>query len=84
MGRIQLSKNFFMREFLYSEISQIEPIPNIPDDVDLALASGSNLCEKVLEPIQNALGKITIRSAYRSQAVNAKGAFPIPYIEDVE
>jgi hypothetical protein len=27
LGRIQLSKNFFMREFLYSEISQIESIP---------------------------------------------------------
>jgi hypothetical protein len=73
-GRIQLSKSFFMREFLYSEISQIEGIANIPDDVELAIAAGKNLCEKVLEPIQNALGRITVRSAYRSCAVNAKGA----------
>ena len=63
-----------MREFLYSEISQIEGIPNIPDDIDLASASGSNLCKNVLEPIQDALGRISIRSAYRSRAVNAKGA----------
>ena len=74
LGRIQLSKNFFMREFLYSEISQIEGIPNIPDDIDLAIASGTKLCENVLEPIQDALGRISIRSAYRSRAVNAKGA----------
>ncbi|MGB6297456.1 MAG: peptidase M15 [Rivularia sp. (in: cyanobacteria)] len=74
LGRIQLSKNFFMREFLYSEISQIESIPNMPDDVDLAIASGTNLCKNVLEPIQDALGRISIRSAYRSCAVNAKGA----------
>jgi hypothetical protein len=73
-GRTQLSKSFFMREFLYSEISQIEGIQNIPDDPELAIAAGKNLCEKVLEPIQDALGRITIRSAYRSRAVNQKGA----------
>ncbi|WP_035987952.1 peptidase M15 [Leptolyngbya sp. KIOST-1] len=74
LGRVRLSKSFFMREFLYSEISQIEGIPNIPDDPDLAIEAGRNLCEKVLEPIQDALGRITIRSAYRSCEVNAKGA----------
>ena len=74
LGRVQLSKSFFMREFLYSEISQIEGIPNIPSDPDLAIAAGKNLCERVLEPIQDALGRISIRSAYRSCAVNAKGA----------
>jgi len=73
-GRVQLSKSFFMRDFLYSEISQIEGIPNIPDAPSLAIEAGRNLCEKVLEPIQEALGSICIRSAYRSCAVNAKGA----------
>ena len=63
-----------MREFLYSEISQIEGISNIPDNPDLAIEAGRNLCEKVLEPIQDSLGRISIRSAYRSCAVNAKGA----------
>lgn len=58
LGRVQLSKSFFMRDFLYSEISQIEKIPNIPDDPDLAIAAGRALCENVLEPIQNALGRI--------------------------
>jgi hypothetical protein len=74
LGRAQLSKSFFMREFLYSEISQIERIPNIPDDPELAIAAGKQLCEQVLEPIQDALGRITIRSAYRSCDVNQKGA----------
>lgn len=73
LGRVQLSRSFFMREFLYSEISQIEGIANIPDDPDLAIVSGKNLCENVLEPIQSALGRINIRSAYRSCAVNKKG-----------
>jgi len=74
LGRVQLSKNFFMREFLYSEISQIESISSIPDDVDLAIASGRELCNQVLEAIQDVLGRISIRSAYRSCEVNAKGA----------
>ena len=73
-GRTRLSPNFFMRDFLYSEISQIEGIPNIPDDPDLAIEAGRHLCQRVLEPIQAELGKISIRSAYRCCAVNAKGA----------
>ena len=63
-----------MRDFLYSEISQIEGIPNIPDNPDLAIEAGRSLCEEVLEPIQQHFGRISIRSAYRSSAVNAKGA----------
>ncbi len=73
-GRTKLSKSFFMREFLYSEISQIEKIPNLPDDPELAIKAGKKLCEEVLEPIQDQLGRISIRSAYRSCKVNEKGA----------
>ncbi len=73
-GRAQLSKSFFMRDFLYSEISQIERIPNIPDHPDTAIKAGEGLCQNVLEPIQDALGRLSIRSAYRSNSVNAKGA----------
>lgn len=74
LGRVRLSPNFFMRDFLHSEIAQIEGIPNIPDYPDIAIQSGSQLCEKVLEPIQNIFGRISIRSAYRSPSVNSKGA----------
>jgi hypothetical protein len=42
LGRVRLSKSFFMREFLYSEISQVEGIPNIPDEPELAIAAGKN------------------------------------------
>lgn len=74
LGRKQLSPSFFMRDFLYSEISQIHGIPNIPEDPILALEVGGHLCKEVLEPIQSTLGRISIRSAYRAPAVNAKGA----------
>lgn len=72
-GRIQLSRNFFMRDFLYSEISQIAQIPNIPDYPDVAVEAGRHLCVKVLEPIQERFGRISIRSAYRSPQVNEFG-----------
>lgn len=73
LGRHRLSESFFMRDFLYSEIAQIERIPNIPDDPELAIFVGEKLCQAVLEPIQAQLGRISIRSAYRSCEVNAKG-----------
>ena len=73
-GRLQLSPSFFMRDFLYSEISQIEKIPNIPDNPDLAVEVGKKLCSEVLEPIQDRFGRVCIRSSFRASAVNAKGA----------
>ena len=72
-GRKRLSKSFFMRDFLYSEISQIESIPNTPVDEALAILAGQGLCVNVLEPIQEKLGRISIRSAYRSPDVNRLG-----------
>src|SRR4051812_10520161 len=73
-SRVQLSKTFFMRDFLYSEISQVESIPNIPANPDLAIEVGKVLCTEILEPIQDRFGRIAIRSALRASAVNAKGA----------
>ena len=72
-GRVRLSRTFFMRDFLYSEISAIHGIPNFPDDPDAAIASGRELCEGLLEPLQATFGRLAIRSAYRSPAVNAFG-----------
>ena len=34
LGRVRLGQHFFMRDFLYSEISNFHAIPNIPDDPD--------------------------------------------------
>lgn len=73
LGRVRLSKSFFMRDFLYSEIAQIHGLANIPDDPDLAIAAGTRLCEELLEPLQDAFGRIAIRSAYRSPEVNGLG-----------
>jgi hypothetical protein len=73
LGRVRLSRHFFMREFLFSEISTMSGIPNLPDDPALAIAAGSRLCEELLEPLQATFGRIALRSGYRCAAVNAYG-----------
>lgn len=73
LGRVRLSENFFLRDFLYSEIAVMHGFANIPDDPDLAIAAGTALCENLLEPLQARFGKISIRSAYRSPEVNGFG-----------
>jgi hypothetical protein len=72
-GRIRLSRSFFMRDFLYSEIAAIQGMANLPDDPDLAVLAGRGLCETLLEPLQATFGRLAIRSAYRSPEVNAYG-----------
>src|SRR5438270_4490508 len=67
--RVRLSRSFFMRDFLYSDISNLHGIPNLPDNPDLAIAAGRRLCEELLEPLQATFGRLAIRSA----AVNAFG-----------
>ncbi len=72
-GRVRLSPSFFMRDFLYSEISSFHGIPNIPDNPDLAIAAGTKLCTELLEPLKANFGDLSIRSSYRNATVNAYG-----------
>lgn len=72
-GRVRLSPSFFMRDFLFSEVATVHGIPNIPDDPDLVIKVGKRLCEELLEPLNATFGRLAIRSAYRSCAVNQKG-----------
>jgi hypothetical protein len=73
LGRQRLSRSFFMRDFLYSEIAALHGLANIPEDPDLAIAAGTKLCTDLLEPLQRRFGRVAIRSAYRSAEVNAFG-----------
>jgi hypothetical protein len=70
LGRVRLSKHFFMREMLYSEVSNHYGLPNVPEDPALAVEAGTRLCEKLLEPLYEAFGGIVVRSAYRSPTLN--------------
>jgi hypothetical protein len=62
-----------MRDFLYSEIANFYGIPNIPENPDLAIDAGRQLCEQLLEPLQATFGRVAVRSGYRSPTVNQKG-----------
>lgn len=73
LGRVRLSRSFFMRDFLYSEIANHYGVRNVPENPDLAIQNGRRLCEELLEPLQNTFGRIAVRSAYRSPDVNALG-----------
>lgn len=72
-GRVRLSKTFFMRDFLHSEIAAVHGLLNVPDDPDLAIAAGTRLCEELLEPLQDTFGRIAVRSSFRSAEVNGFG-----------
>ena len=72
-GRERLSKHYFMRDFLYSEIAAAHRIPNLPDDAELAVRAGKALCRNLLEPLRRVFGHVTIRSAFRSASVNGFG-----------
>ena len=73
LGRVRLSKHFYMREFLYSEIGNFHRVQNIPDDPDLAIARGRAFCETLLDPLQETFGRIAVRSGFRSAELNRFG-----------
>ncbi len=73
LGRVRLSRSFFMRDFLYSEIANFYGIPNLPEHPELAIAAGRRLCGDLLEPLRASFGGLAIRSAYRSAEVNGYG-----------
>lgn len=73
LGRVRLSSNFFMRDFLHSEIAAWHGLRNIPDYPEQAIYAGSQLCEQLLEPLQATFGRVHIRSGYRAPAVNEFG-----------
>lgn len=73
LGRTRLSPNFFMREFLHSEIAVWHGMRNIPENPERAIWAGQQLCRQLLEPLQATFGRIHVRSGYRSPEVNAFG-----------
>ena len=73
LGRVRLSKHFFLRDFLHSEIGNLHGIPNIPEDPDLAILHGRRLCEDLLDPLEETFGRIAVRSGYRAPELNRFG-----------
>lgn len=72
-GRVRLSKHFYMRDFMYSEISGFHGVPNIPENPDLAVENGRWFCTELLDPLEETFGRVAVRSGYRSSALNTYG-----------
>lgn len=72
-GRQRLSQYFFMRDFMYSEISGFHGRPNIPESPDLVLANGRAFCTALMDPLEETFGRIAVRSGYRSPDLNRYG-----------
>ncbi len=73
LGRVRLSKYFYMREFLYSEIANFHALQNIPEKPELAIANGRAFCEALLDPLEETFGRVAVRSGYRSGTLNTFG-----------
>lgn len=68
MDRIQLSANFFLDEFTRSQTAARHGV-----DMSVPLSVRENLqtlCERVLQPIRDALGPVYITSGYRPKKLN--------------
>ena len=67
LARVRLSKNFILRDFLFSTESAARGFTNYPEDPDMVIRSGKALCEKILEPILARWGRVWITFAYMSR-----------------
>lgn len=72
-GRVRLSRHFYMRDFMYSEIAGFHGRTNVPEDPDLAIKNGRAFCETLLDPLEETFGRVAVRSGYRSPDLNRYG-----------
>ena len=73
LGRTRLSHSFYFRDFLFSEIAGFYGMTNIPENPDVAIRYGKQLCQALLEPLQATFGRIGVRSGYRAKNVTEFG-----------
>lgn len=67
--RTRLSKNFILRDFMFSVEAAIAGNSNFPsDNVDQVIESGKQLCSRVLEPIREKFGGFGITFGYLNRA----------------
>ena len=48
VARTRLSKHFFLRDFLFSEIAAVHGMNNMPNDIDLAVFVSLRSCSSTL------------------------------------
>tara|TARA_B100000131_G_scaffold292888_1_gene307751 strand:- start:228 stop:704 length:477 start_codon:yes stop_codon:yes gene_type:complete len=67
---IRLSKNFALSEMVKSATAERLGVDNSPSDIHLV--NLTHLAIRILQPVRDEFGVITINSGYRSPALNAK------------
>ena len=67
---IRLSKNFALSEMVKSATAERLNVDNSPSDIHLV--NLTHLAIRILQPVRDQFGVITINSGYRSPALNAK------------
>ncbi len=67
-SRVRLSKNFIMRDFLFTAYGSAHGLHNYPmDNVAQVIKAGKELCSKVLEPILEKFGRFSITFGYQNR-----------------
>lgn len=72
LARTRLSKNFILRDFLFSIEAASLGLSNYPEHPELVIAAGRALCDKILEPVLAQFGHFAITFGYQCrQAIEA-------------
>lgn len=72
----RLSKNFILRDFLFSTESAVLGLSNYPENPEMVIRAGKALCEKVLEPILARFGHFAITFGYQCREAIEYGLSP--------
>ena len=67
LARVRVSKNFILRDFLFSTESSARGLSNYPEDPDAVIRAAKALCGKVLEPLLAKFGQFAITLGYQSR-----------------
>src|SRR5450759_3172396 len=65
LEKTRLSKNFILRDFLFSTESACMGLSNFPEDPAMVIRAGKALCEKILEPVLERFGRCAITFGYQ-------------------
>lgn len=69
LGRQRLSKNFILRDFLFSTDAATLGLSNFPEYPEIVIKAGRALSAKVLEPVLEKFGRFAITFGYQSREV---------------
>lgn len=70
---MRLSKNFILRDFLFSTESASLGLSNYPERPELVIAAGRALCESILEPVLKRFGNFAITFGHQCRQAIESG-----------